>query len=185
MRAAYDDHDVVVQVEPTQQLAHQLRNGGLDIAVLRHPSVVDGLDAGPVIRTETYALLPQDLSPSSETVSVSELEDLPLAAPPRHHHPAAHDLLVDTLRRHGHPGTMVAATDQVQVGVAVANGQAFGLTVDPFPETGGVAVRRLAGDPLPMRFRVVAADGSRSRSRGAADDLALLEHALQGRRVDS
>ena len=185
MRTAYDDHDVVVHVEPTQQLAQQLRAGALDIAVLRHPSVVDGLDAGPVIRTETSALLPMDASPTAESVSVSDLEDLPLAAPPRHHHPAAHDLLVDTLRRHGHPGTLIVATDQVRVGVAVANGQAFGLTVDPFPETDGVVVRRLAGNPLPMRFRVVAADGSARRRRTPSDDLALLEHALQGEPGDS
>lgn len=86
------------------ELVDLLRDGALDIAVLRHPGIVDGLEAGPVLVVPTRW----------EPARVDATSSLPVAVPPRHHQPPAHDQLVDALRRAGHSGSVVEATENAQ-----------------------------------------------------------------------
>lgn len=157
LRSQFPDHDVHVVVEPTQLLLEQVRVGELDVAVIRHPAVVDGASAGDVIRIPHWLLLPPGHLSGKEAVGITALTDLPLAGPPRHHHPAAHDQLVDTLRRHGHPGTTVVTADPVSRDVLIATGRAAGLAVDLPPPSSGIVALRLKDDLLPLRLRVVKA----------------------------
>ncbi|GAB3262022.1 LysR family transcriptional regulator [Alteromonas gracilis] len=85
--------DLMPMVAGTADLIGRLREGALDVAVCRHPHLLDGLRAGPVrvLRADGDPLDP----------------DLPLLVPPRRQHPAAHDQLLDALRRDGHPGDVV------------------------------------------------------------------------------
>ncbi len=85
--------DLLPVVAGTADLVGRLRDGALDVAVCRHPHLLDGLRAGPV-RVLRSAGDPPD-------------PDLPLLVPPRRQHPAAHDQLVDALLRAGHPGDVV------------------------------------------------------------------------------
>jgi len=120
------------------QLVDLLRDGMLDIAVLRHPGVVDGLAAGEVL------VIPTRLD---STIGSSLKDAAPVAVPPRHHQPPAHDQLVDALRRLGHSGRVVEAADAVQRGALTAAGTAVRLV--PVPN-GAV------GDPgsPPLRLRI-------------------------------
>lgn len=189
LRQRLDEHTIEVTVAPTMHLLEQVRGGGLDVAVVRHPTVVDGLRAGDVIRVPTWLLLPASRERDGTSdgrglgapVPMSALGALPLATPPRSHHPAAHDLIVDTLRRHGHSGTTVSA-DAASVQVLVAAGNAAALSVDPPPSETAVVARRIEDDLLPLRFRVISAPPARTRW-GADLELwsALTEDALRVR----
>lgn len=151
-----------VRILPTRTVLDQLTTGELDIGVVRHPALVDGLDAGDVLRIPTWLLLPPGTVPRASKVRLPIPDGLPVAVPPRAHHPAAHDFLVDTLRRYGHSGATETVTDPVGVGVLVASGRAAALTVDPPDASTPVVVTRIDGDPLPLRLRVVTAPPTRT-----------------------
>ncbi|WP_419707177.1 LysR family transcriptional regulator [Promicromonospora sp. NFX87] len=128
------------------ELVDLLRDGLLDVAVVRHPGVLDGLTAGPVLVVPTR-LVQADVR-------------LPLAVPPRHHQPPAHDQLVDALRRAGHSGEVVEARDAAQRRALVAAGLAAGVVpmfqgpvLQDEPGASGAAADGPAGPPL--RLRVV------------------------------
>lgn len=152
------------------ELVDLLRDGLLDVAVVRHPGVLDGLTAGPVLVVPTRLV---------QTPSVPARDDagahgtgrepapadvrLPVAVPPRHHQPPAHDQLVDALRRAGHSGDVVEARDVAQRQALVASGLAAGI-VPVFHDlllrgpafrdetaTSGAAADGPAGPPLRLR----------------------------------
>lgn len=85
--------DLMPVVAGTTDLVGRLRDGALDVAVCRHPHLLDGLSARPVRVLRAEGAPPDP--------------DLPLLVPPRRQHPAAHDQLVDALLRDGHPGDVV------------------------------------------------------------------------------
>ncbi|GAA5087980.1 hypothetical protein GCM10025760_09840 [Microbacterium yannicii] len=97
-------HETAPTVAGSVELVDLLRDGALDVAVLRHPGIVDGLEAGPVLVVHTR------WEPSGADAKSS----LPVAVPPRHHQPPAHDQLIDALRRAGHRGSVVEAHDIAQ-----------------------------------------------------------------------
>ena len=136
--------DAVPEVAGSTDLVDRLQEGVLDVAVVRHPGMVDGLVAGDVLRAETELLGPAGRDPGS-------LRDLglPVVVPPRHHQPPAHDQLVDALRRAGHTGEVIESPDQVQRDALVAAGVAAQLRPQ-HPASGA------AGLP-PLRVRVVLA----------------------------
>jgi DNA-binding transcriptional LysR family regulator len=126
------------------ELVDLLRDGLLDVAVVRHPGVLDGLTAGPVLVVPTR-LVPADVR-------------LPVAVPPRHHQPPAHDQLVDALRRAGHSGEVVEARDAAQRRALVAAGLAAGVVpmfqgpvLQDEPGASGAAADGPAGPPLRLR----------------------------------
>jgi DNA-binding transcriptional LysR family regulator len=126
------------------ELVDLLRDGLLDVAVVRHPGVLDGLTAGLVLVVPTR-LVPADVR-------------LPVAVPPRHHQPPAHDQLVDALRRAGHSGEVVEARDAAQRRALVAAGLAAGVVpmfrgpvLQGEPGASGAAAEGPAGPPLRLR----------------------------------
>lgn len=115
------------EVRPTLcgsvELVDRLKSAELDIAVVRHPGVLDGVIAGPV------HTLPRQLRRAAETVRAADMRgsDMPVAVPPRRWQPAAHDQLVDSLRRLGHSGRVIEESDLLARRALVAAGAALGL----------------------------------------------------------
>lgn len=134
-------HAVAPTVAGSVELVDLLRDGLLDLAVVRHPGVIDGLTAGPVL------VLPTRLE-SRVQHPATTFGDLPVAVPPRHHQPPAHDQLVDALRRAGHDGRVVEAADGGQRRALTAAGVATRLT----PVQAGTSGAQ--GLP-PLRLRIV------------------------------
>ncbi|GAA5028152.1 LysR family transcriptional regulator [Terrabacter aeriphilus] len=156
---------VTPTVAGSVELVDLLRDGLLDVAVVRHPGVVDGLAAGPVL------VLPTRLDSRSHHPATT-LGDLPVAVPPRHHQPPAHDQLVDALRRAGHDGRVVEAADVGQRRALTAAGVATRLTPIPAGTTDGQAFP-------PLRLRIVMPHEAHRRPEiEHADVAAELERAL-------
>ncbi|MEV0952126.1 LysR family transcriptional regulator [Promicromonospora sp. NPDC050249] len=152
------------------ELVDLLRDGLLDVAVVRHPGVLDGLTAGPVlvvptrlVQTPSVQARDDDGAHSSGREPTPADVRLPVAVPPRHHQPPAHDQLVDALRRAGHSGEVVEARDAAQRQALAAAGLAAGLVpmfrrpmfrppvFQDEPGTPGAAADGPAGPPLRLR----------------------------------
>lgn len=147
------DGGVTLHTAPTTALVDAVAAGRLDAGVVVHPTVLGTLAGADVVRLPTALLVPERPEPQQEP-SLRAVVQVPLAVPPRDHHPAAHDLLVDTLDEHGvAAGTAVVPDDRAALAL-VATGQACLLTADPTLDAPGV--RRVpVGDVLPLRLRVV------------------------------
>jgi DNA-binding transcriptional LysR family regulator len=145
---------VTVVTGPTSSLINQVNTGRLTLAAVLHPVVLDGLEAGPVSLLPTWALAPAGVV-DEEVVGLRQLKGLPIAVRPRTEAPAARDLFLDTLALHRPTGGTVVVTDE-RAGLAMAAaGQAILVTADPGLTAPGVTRHRLAGDPLPLRLRLV------------------------------
>ncbi|HEY9327444.1 MAG TPA: LysR family transcriptional regulator [Streptomyces sp.] len=157
----------------TAALLSDVEAGRLDLAVIRHPSVLHGLAAGRVILLPTWFLAPAGRQPASGAVPL----DLPFAVRPRAEAPAAHDLFIDTLASRGRRVDTVAVADE-RAGLAlVASGQAVLVTADDALTASGVVRREATDPPLPLRLRV-AWNPRRPGSAGTAATARLLEDAL-------
>ncbi|WP_433559063.1 LysR family transcriptional regulator [Pseudonocardia xinjiangensis] len=141
----------------TTELVDAVTAGQLDLAVVIHPALLGALRSGPVVRFETALLVPaaHPAARSGEPVAIRSLRGLRMAIPPRSHGTAAHDLLLDTLDQRGLVAPALSAPDDRAALVLVATGRAFALTADPDLTAPGVQRRAVAGDPLPLRLRVV------------------------------
>ncbi|MEV0895037.1 LysR family transcriptional regulator [Promicromonospora sp. NPDC050262] len=159
---------VVPTVAGSVELVDLLRDGLLDVAVVRHPGVLDGLTAGPVL------VLPTRLEGVDVGAGVGLAEvRLPVAVPPRHHQPPAHDQLVDALRRAGHSGAVVEARDAAQRRALVAAGAAVGVVPTTVEQP---------GDPScpPLRLRVAVPHAAQRRPEVDHDAVAAaIERALR------
>lgn len=130
--------EIAPTIAGSVELVDLMREGMLDIAVVRHPGVFDGLRSGPVL------VVPTHLEPTISNATIAHTA-LPVAVAPRHHQPPAHHQLVDALRRIGHSGAVLEAADSSQRRALAA---------------AGVAVRLAPGAPYdascpPLRMRVV------------------------------
>jgi DNA-binding transcriptional LysR family regulator len=145
---------VTVVTAPTSALVNQVSTGRLTLAAVLHPTVLDGLEAGPVTLLPTWALAPASTA-DGEVIALRQLKGLPIAVRPRTEAPAARDLFLDTLALHRPDGGTVVVTDE-RAGLAmVAAGQAVVVTADPALIAPRVRRYRLADDPLPLRLRLV------------------------------
>jgi DNA-binding transcriptional LysR family regulator len=152
--AAIPGSRVTVVSAPTTSLVNQVSTGRLTLAVVQHPAVLDGLEAGPVSLLPTWALVPES-TVRGEVVALQELKGLPVAVRGRGEAPAARDLFLDTLALHRPEGGTVVVTDE-RAGLAMAAaGQAIVVTADPSLTAPGVGRYRLTDDPLPLRLRLV------------------------------
>jgi len=156
-------------VDGSVQLVDLLRDGALDVVVLRHPGAVDGLWAGEVL------VVPTRVVPAIE----SSLRDAaPIAVAPRHHQPPAHDQLVDELLRLGHSGHVIEAADAVQRGALAAAGSAVRLV--PVPTEVGDS------DSPPLRLRIaMPLPAGRRPEVDYGDAAATLGRVLRRHRVAS
>ncbi|MEU6113477.1 LysR family transcriptional regulator [Streptomyces sp. NPDC047117] len=159
-----------VLTAPTATLLSDVAAGRLDLAVIRHPAVLDGLAAGRVVLFPTWLLSPEDHDGGTP-------RRLPVAVRPREEAPAAHDLFIDTLASRGRRVETVVVSDE-RAGLAlVAAGQAVLVTADDTLTAEGVE-RRPATDPaLPLRLRVVW-DPRRPDAAETADMAQLLVDTL-------
>jgi DNA-binding transcriptional LysR family regulator len=152
--AALQGSRVTVLTAPTSALVNQVGTGRLTLAAVLHPTVLDGLEAGPVSLLPTWALAPASMV-DGDVVALRQLKGLPIAVRPRAEAPAARDLFLDTLALHRPDGGTVVVTDE-RAGLAMAAaGQAIVVTADPSLTAPGVTRHRLAEDPLPLRLRLV------------------------------
>lgn len=157
----------------TAVLLGDVAAGRVDIAVVRHPSVLHGLAAGRVILLPTWVLAPAGVQGSGDPVSVR----LPVAVRPRAEAPAAHDLFIDTLASRGRRVETVVVSDE-RAGLAlVAAGQAVLVTADDALTASGVERRTADDPPLPLRLRV-AWDPRRPGAKETAETARLLADAL-------
>ncbi|MFJ9305666.1 LysR family transcriptional regulator [Streptomyces cyaneofuscatus] len=140
---------------PTATLLSDVASGRLDLAVVRHPSVLHGLAAGQVILLPTWILAPARPPESGDSSAGPSPRRLPVAVRPRGEAPAAHDLFVDTLASRGRRVETVVVTDE-RAGLAlVAAGQAVLVTADEALTASRIERRRAVNPPLPLRLRVV------------------------------
>lgn len=157
----------------TSVLLADVAAGRLDIAVIRHPSVLHGLAAGHVILLPTWILAPAGRG----NLRDARAPRLPVAVRPRVEAPAAHDLFIDTLASRGRRVETVVVSDE-RAGLAlVAAGQAVLVTADDTLTASGVERRPTTDPPLPLRLRV-AWDPRRPGAEEAARTAHLLEDAL-------
>lgn len=129
-----------------------------------NPGVLDGVEGREV------GLL-------AAQVDIQALLDLrlPVAVPPRRHHPSAHDQFVDALQRLGHPGTCVELPTAAERTAWSAAGRAVSWT--PAPPGAGPS----STDIPPLRFRVVLPAQSLRRADVDYDGIAAtLLGALAG-----
>ncbi|GAA0942008.1 hypothetical protein GCM10009554_34140 [Kribbella koreensis] len=141
---------------PTSALVSQVSSGRLGLAVVLHPAVLDGLQAGPVTLLRTWALVPTSLYPDDgQPLPLRKLDGLPIAVRPRAEAPAARDLFLDTLALHRPAGGTVVVTDDRAALAMAAAAQAILITPDDSLQATGIGRHRLADDPLPVRLRLV------------------------------
>ncbi len=155
---------VAPTVAGSVDLVGLLHEGLLDVAVVRHPGVLDGLTAGPALVIPTRVVSFGD--------GATALGEVPVAVPPRHHQPAAHDQLVDALRRLGHSGRVVESPDYDQRRAMAAAGTACRLV----PEVDGADHDQALP---PLRVRIAAPLAARRRPEIDHEAVvALLERAI-------
>lgn len=161
------------------ELIADIRCGAIDLAVVTHPLLVDGLAAGPVITLPRSVVLPMAHRAAAQTKAprAQVLEDLRLAIAPRESNPAEHDLLLDALRRRGLDPVAVPASTHREVAAAVAAGHCFGLATPTAPVHTGTVHRRMLVDDVVLRVRIVAAAGRDLDRQVYAVDRELLRAA--------
>jgi len=137
---------VVPTTAGSTELVERTATAELDLAVVRHPLVVDGTQPGEIVTLATYLL--------TSGAEGGTLPDLPFVVPPRQHHPPAHDQFVDSLRRTGHSGATISADSSETITAWVAAGAAVAVTADRRPPAPLQAVP-LLGDVAPLRLRLV------------------------------
>ncbi|ROQ59347.1 DNA-binding transcriptional LysR family regulator [Streptomyces sp. 840.1] len=157
----------------TATLLADVAAGRVDIAVIRHPSVLHGLAAGRVILLPTWVLSPAGVDAGGGRAAPR----LPVAVRPRAEAPAAHDLFVDTLASRGRRVETVVVSDERAALALVAAGQAVLVTADEALTASGVERRTATDPPLPLRLRV-AWDPRRPGALETAGTAQLLEDAL-------
>lgn len=144
----------------TSQLLADLRRGAIHLAVVQHPTLLDGLAAGPIIMLERNVVVPAGHAIGATKSPRAQLfQGLHLATVPREDNPAGHDLLIDSLRRRGIDPQVRSASTHREVSVAVASGDCFGLATSNAPVHSGTAHRRMLVEDTALRLRIVATPG--------------------------
>jgi DNA-binding transcriptional LysR family regulator len=139
------------------ELVSRVRSGHLDAALVIHPVVLDTVEAEPsVLRLPTWVLVPDDHPCAKRrSVELADLSGTPLATAARTENPAAHGLLRDVAAAAGVAVLPGVAGDDRSAVLAAASGRCFALTADPQLPAPGCVLVGLAGDPLPLRLRLV------------------------------
>ena len=142
-----------------------LRAGLCEVAVIDHPALLDGVEAGPIVKIPRRVLVPADhRSAHADRPTLRMLADLTFACPPRAANPPAFDTVLDLLRERGLDPRSVTARDDRAVLAAVAAGAGFGLTTMPPAEIPGIAWLDLAPQAIALRVRVAHRPGDRPRT---------------------
>jgi hypothetical protein len=78
-----------------------------------------------------------------------------LALPPREHHPAVHEQMLDVMARFGVRLSTRHVEDERSAVLVAAAGSAAALTTDDTLSSAAVVNLAVEGDPLPLRLRLV------------------------------
>lgn len=161
----------------TADLAAEVRAGICDVAVIEHPALVDGLDAGPVVKLPRWLVVPAEhRTTTAERPTFPMLADLHFAHPARAANPPAFDTVLDLLRERGLDTATLTAADDRAVLAAVAAGTCFGLTATPPTPTPGVVWLTLAPQSVALRVRII-------RRPDAGDHADALDRVLYRERL--
>lgn len=147
-------------------LVDRLKDADLDLALVRHPGVVDGTVPRSVISVPTVVV------GSHGPADIAACE-LPVVVPPRRWQPPAHDQLVDGLRRRGHSGAVIEEADPIMRRALVAAGRAVAIAVDPSRSS------RPDDTSPPMWVRVLLPVGGRQAGVPDADAADAVEGLLR------
>lgn len=146
---------------PSARLLVDVTERRLDLAVVTHPAPLTGVCGGPVVRIPTQLLIATDhvlAQRRSAVIGLHELAPvLPLALPPRHHHPAVHDQMLDVMERFGVRLSLRHADDDRSGVLIAAAGSTAALTTDAALSSAAVVALAIADDPLPLRLRLIHA----------------------------
>lgn len=155
----------------------QVRAGVCDVAVVEHPALVDGVEAGPIVKVPRWLVVPAEhRTTTTERPTFPMLTGLHFAHPARAANPPAFDTVRDLLRERGLDAPPLAAPDDRAVLAAVAAGTSFGLTTTPPTPTPGVAWLTLAPQSVALRVRII-------RRPDAADHASALDRVLYRERL--
>lgn len=169
---------VVTASGSTVALVEQVRTGALDVAVVEHPALTDGVTAGPVIKLPRRVAVPRGhRSAAAERPAFAALAGLPFVTTARAANPPAHDAARDLLRERGLDVPVVTAEDDRALLAVVAAGGGFGFVAGPLAEVPGVAWLRLAPDATALRVRVIHHPGAAQAA--AAVDAVLFRERLR------
>lgn len=147
-----------ISAAPAVDLVDDVRKGLLDLAVVEHPCVRDGLESGPIARIGRTFLVPTGHPVvRAKRPTVRMLQGLALAHSPRAANPPAFDLLVDTLHIRGLEPVLSPVRTPGELVAAVAGGDAFAVA----PVSGrldtlaGVESVPMIPDDVPLRLLVI------------------------------
>ncbi|MFC9474524.1 LysR family transcriptional regulator [Nocardia sp. NPDC056952] len=147
---------VATTLATTVDLVAEVRAGVCDVAVIEHPALVDGVEAGPVVKLPRWLVVPAEhRTTTAERPTFPMLAGLYFAHPPRAANPPAFDSIIDLLRERGLDAPPLAAPDDRAVLAAVAAGTSFGVTATSPTPTPGVAWLTLAPQSIALRIRVI------------------------------
>lgn len=154
--AAGEERTVSTEIGSTVDLVESVRSGLCDVAVVEHPALVDGIDAGPVVKLPRWVVVPAGhRSAAAERPTFPMLSDLTFAAPARAANPPTFDAVRDLLRERGADSEAVSVRDDRAVLSSVVAGGCFGLTTTPPGTVPGAAWLGLAPDAVALRVRIV------------------------------
>lgn len=144
---------------PPEALVDAVRAGEVDLALVRHPCLLDGVLAGPPVPVPTVVIRPTH---ADVPTSFSVPRGLPLVLRPRQEAPAAHDLLWHECLRAGHDGPLVETGDSPLPWVAAGAGWTVlpAAAVQSVPD--GTVVTK-APDRLRLRAVAVAREEQAAR----------------------
>jgi DNA-binding transcriptional LysR family regulator len=137
-----------------------LKSGELDVAFMRGPVDVDGLDYGELLREELVILLPSHHALARrKRIPVASLDDLPCITLERSQSPPLHDTVAALYRQAGIRMHAVTRADNILGHLQlVQEGMGFAVLPDSIsallPQ--GVTFRPLEVDPAPSVSVVVA-----------------------------
>lgn len=163
----------------TVDLVDAVRSGLCHVAIVEHPALVDGVEAGPVTKVPRWVVVPSDhRSAHAERPRFPMLSDLSFAAPPRTENPVAFDAARDLLRDRGLDVDTTTVRNDRAVLAAVAAGSHFGMSTAVPGSAPGVAWLQLAPSATALHLRVVWRTGADTERYVAA-----LERVLYRERV--
>ncbi len=158
---AETDAAVTTESGTTVDLIDAVRSGRCDFAVVELPTLVDGVEAGPVTKIPRWVVVPKDhRSAHAERPRFPMLSDLAFATPARTGNPGAFDAVRDLLRERGLEVDTTTAPDDRAVLAAVAAGTHFGMSTTRPGSAPGVAWLPLAPAAIALQVRLVWRTGA-------------------------
>ncbi|WP_454811765.1 LysR substrate-binding domain-containing protein [Paenarthrobacter nitroguajacolicus] len=154
----------------TVEQVERLRDGELDVAVVRHPLSSVGFESGPLFsRALGVVLNAAHPLASLSSVPLGDLAGNPLIIFPRHMAPTLYDSFLHTCRDAGYlPAAIVHARNQHFTHGLIMAGRGVHFNEKPWtPLPAGIVWRPLVGDPLAWRTSALWLKSRRSAETDA------------------